>query len=233
MKRTKFSCAAIALVLALWASNATALPGFSQIEKIHFDLVLGQQGLNSSNSAPGTYVSTINTLRITDQYLLNFLADAFHTNWPTGAQLALANFGTIMLIHETHIFVVDKTGTNLLFDATSGINCGGTNIAFFSFDYDNPIGAGKAVTSPLSLDETGWQIVSFKLYRLDDGGLTNDTDLSFQGLDISEGNYDRHTGTYSLIDHVSFYGDGSLNTTWSVVGGEMSGTLKWKKVPGL
>lgn len=223
----------ITLLLALWASNATALPGFPQIETVHFDLILGEQGMTNSKSAPNTSFATINPVRITDKDLLNFLADAIHTNWPAGAQLALVNFSTILLIHETHIFVVDDSGTNLIFDATTGINTGGTNIAFFKFDYDDPVIAAEPVTGRPHLNSTFYQIVTFTLYQLDFSSMTKNTSLTFQGLDVSQHNYDERTGIYSITDHVSVCGDGSLNTTRSVVAGEVTGTLKWKKVPGL
>jgi hypothetical protein len=233
MKSTRFSSTVIALLMAFWTSNATALPGPMQIETIHFDLVLGQQGLDGSNSSPNTCVATVNSVRITDKDLLNFLADAFRTNWPDGAQLALFNFGNIGLTPVTHVCVVDITGTNLIVDATTGINIGGTNIAFFSFGSDNPVGAGKAVTNPARLDTTACQIVTFRLHRLDLANINTDTDLNFQGLDISHYNYDRHTGISCITDHASFYGDGQLNAKWSVLAGEMTGTLNWKTASNL
>ena len=70
MKETTFISTAIGFVLVFWAVNATALPGGPEVETVHFDLILGQQGLNGSYSAPNTYVSTINTVRITDKDLL-------------------------------------------------------------------------------------------------------------------------------------------------------------------
>jgi hypothetical protein len=232
MKKIKFVSTVITLVLALWASNAGARPLVGPgIKTLHFDLVLGQQGLVDSNSAPNTYVSTINSVRITDKYLLNFLADAFHTNWPAGAQLALeqslntAAEGSLPYppILPPHIFIVDKSGTNLIFDATQGINIGETNIAYFSYASDNPVFAGKIVDrSPVLGEMTTAKIVTFKLYSSDGASLTS---LNFQGLSVLQENYDRPRGSDTITDHASVSGDGTLDGTWSVVSGEVSGLV--------
>ncbi|HEY3762323.1 MAG TPA: hypothetical protein VGN23_11310 [Verrucomicrobiae bacterium] len=221
MKKKTFILAAICFIFC--ALKATALPG-PQLEPIHFDLLLAQQGLYGSNSAPNTYVSTINPARITDKDFLAIMANAIQPNWPAGSQLALINFGTIIQEHDTRVFVVDKTGTNILFDATTGINNGGTNVVSFSWDYDNPVVAGKNVITPPSEDVIESQIIKFRFHSQT---VDSYNDISFQGLDISQQTYDNHTRTYSVTDDASLYGDGCLSTTgwaaWSVISGEMTG----------
>lgn len=226
MKPTKFASLAIVVTLVMWAVSAQARPAY-QFEKLNFSLTIRQQGLNYSNSAPSIYISTIEASKISNKDLLNFLADAFNTNWPAGAQLALDYYGG-------DIFVVDKTGTNPVFNASAGINLGDTNIAYFRFDPVASVHAGKAVEkTPGSAHSTSYQIISFHLYRSDDADSSVYTDLNFQGLTTAKmsSSWDSVTGKTSVSDNVQVSGEGDLNDTWTELIGQVTGSGKWKGLP--
>jgi hypothetical protein len=245
MKLTKFASLAIGGALAFGALNAKALPGFLQFEKLNFDLIAIQQG-TASNSLPAAKL-----MKLTNKDLLNFLAEAFHTNWPAGAQLALFNNTSIILEPNTDIYVVDKTGTNPVFNASTGINLGGTNIAYFAFEYDNavtdvhhgssPITAGKntpltqpliVLRNPISWKDTEYQIISFHLFRYDVSNPLDNINLSFQGLDKAISNvldYGSITSG-SVLDGADVNGDGDLDGTWTVINGQVTGAENWQVI---
>jgi hypothetical protein len=111
---------AIVTAFALWVSNAKAIViVLEQFTELNFSLVAAQQ----VHLTPIVLEGTIKTSKITNKELLSFLATAINTNWPAGAQLALRG---------SDIYVVDKTGTNGVFDLTIGMNVGDTNVVYFS-----------------------------------------------------------------------------------------------------
>jgi hypothetical protein len=122
MKLPKFISITIVTMFALWASNAKAIV-IEQFTEINFSLIAAQQVILT----PRVLEDTIKTSKITNKALLNYLATAINTNWPAGAQLALRG---------SDIYVVDKTGTNAVFDLTVGMNVGDSNVVYFSVDYD-------------------------------------------------------------------------------------------------
>ena len=224
MKLTKLASTAIVAALALWTSSADAVTTY-QFQTLNFSLTARQQGLDFSNSAPATYISTVKTSKITSKDFLSFLATAFKTNWPTGAQLALDN-------NSRDIFVVDKTGTNPVFNASIGINVGDTNVAFFTFDYDSSVFAGKEVDKVGGgQSATDYMIVFFRLFNETNGVIT--TDLSFQGFDVTKigASFGSTTETISVSDAASVAGDGTISGKFTVVNGKATASGKWKGVP--
>jgi hypothetical protein len=226
MKPTKFASLAIVVTLVMGAISAQARPAY-QFEKLNFSLTVRQQGLDYSNSAPSIYISTLEESKISSKDLLNFLADAFNTNWPAGAKLAMEYYGG-------DIYVVDKTGTNPVFNASAGINLGGTNVAYFRFDPVASVHAGKAVEkTPGSMRFTSYQMISFHLYRSDDADPSVYTDLNFQGLTTAKLNssWNSVTGNTSVEDNAQVSGEGVLNDAWAELNGKVTGYGKWKGLP--
>lgn len=225
MKPTKFAFTAIVAALALWASNTKASTGIPVFEKLNFSLTVVQQSLDYSNSAPSTYLSTVETAKITSKDLLSFLATAFNTNWPTGAQLALNNL-------DKHIFVVDKTGTNPVFDVSIGINVGDTNVVYFSFDSNPTVFRGKEVLKTGgSRKEDHFGMIFFFLFSEQNGVTT--TDLSFQGFAAAKlvESFGSTKETFGVHDAALVAGDGTLNSKWTVVKGKVTGFGKSKVLP--
>jgi len=261
MKSNKPAFAVIVVVLALWASNAQALL-LDRFEKLNFSLTAAQQGLENSETSSNVFVSTIKTSKITNKDLLSFLATALNTNWPAGAQLALGEievtsgpgFGPPPIIWD--IFVVDKTGTNPVFDVSTGINVGDTNVAYFSFDSDltvvrskmegkgeiivltenAPFGPGIGIGSSggsISSSGTNFGRIFFHLFN-EQNGITN-TDLYFDGLNAIE----FHSNTTVTTNKITEYeirseqapvtGDGTFNDEWTVVKGKVTGSMEWKE----
>lgn len=213
--------------LSMWASGVKASPAINGFEKLNFSLVARQQGLNFSNTAPNTYISTIEVSKISNKDLLNFLADAFNTNWPPGAQLVMNYYGG-------DIYVVDKTGTNPVFNASVGINLGGTNVAYFQFDPIASVHAGKSIEkTPGSMHSTSYQIISFHLYRSVDADPSVYTDLNFQGLTETKmsSSWNSTTGKTSVSDKARVSGDGFVDDAWTELDGKVSGDGKWKGQP--
>src|ERR1039457_6002854 len=88
------------------------------------------------------------------------------------------------------IFVVDKTGTNPVFDVSTGINVGDTNVVYFGFDSDVTVFSAKNVSFERNEErlnsgtETGFGKIFFHLFN-EQNGITN-TDLYFDGHSTSE-----------------------------------------------
>jgi hypothetical protein len=223
---------AIAITLVFWTSNAqTIIPGppFPPItitpaylfEALTFNLTAAQQGPINSK----TYANTIKTSKITGKDFLNILAAAFNTNWPTGAQLALDN-------NSWDIFVVDKTGTNPVFNVSIGINVGDTNVVYFKVNLDFKLRAEKVSERNREIQtQTQYGKVFFHLLNEENGIIY--TDLSFDGLDAGTGDYNP-TRNYAVIqtDATSVTGDGNyIDGTVTVVEGEVKGSGKWNYPP--
>ena len=262
MKSNKPAFAAIAVVLALWASNAQALL-LDRFEKLNFSLTAAQQGLENSETSSNVFVSTIKTSKITNKDLLSFLATALNTNWPAGAQLALGEievtsgpgFGPPPIIWD--IFVVDKTGTNPVFDVSTGINVGDTNVAYFSFDSDltvvrskmegkgeiivptnenAPFGPGIGIGSSggsISSSGSNFGKIFFHLFN-EQNGITN-TDLYFDGLNVIEFHSNttvttnKITGYGTTSEQAPVTGDGTFNDKWTVIKGNVTSLGKWEE----
>ncbi|MGO8838415.1 MAG: hypothetical protein ACLQAH_10815 [Limisphaerales bacterium] len=242
MKTSKLASAIIAATLALWTSNAQAQV-LQPFPKLNFDLVAAQQELDVYETSSNVFVSTIKTFRITNKDLLKFLATALNTNWPAGAQLARDGIG---------IIVVDKTGTNNVFDVSTGMNAGDTNVVFFSMDSDctvvrselevkgrliaftNEFGPGVGISGnsgSISAQGSDFGEISFHLFFEQDG-VTN-TDLYFDGLNATEFHSIRVlTANKSIVyditsEQAPVTGDGTFDNTWTVIKGKVTGSSKW------
>ncbi len=234
MKSNKPAFVAIAVVLALWASNAKAPPigpELGQFTKLNFSLVAEQQVI----LIPGVLEDTIETSKITTKDLLSYMATALNTNWPAGAQLAVLGAGDI--------FVVDQTGTNPIFNLTMGIyDDRDTNVVYFSVDYDATLFyLDKSVslerTSELTPSRTATRFgkIFFHLFN-EQNGVTN-TDLYFDGLNTTKS----HSTTVITInqtilsqtinEEAPVTGDGTFNDEWTVVKGKVTGSAKQELVP--
>ena len=246
MKLNGRASAVIVAVLAFWAINAKAQV-LQKLPTLNFSLIAAQQGLDVSETSSNVFVSTIKTVKITNQDILKFLAMALNTNWPAGAQLAR---------FATDIFVVDKTGTNLVFDVSTGINAGDTNVVFFSTDSDravvrseleakgelivftNEFGPEVGISNNSGSIKVGggnFGKIFFHLFYERDG-VTN-TDLYFDGLNAIEFHSNRVlasnkiTGYGITSEQAPVTGDGTLNLEWTVIKGKV--TSSWKEHGGI
>jgi len=246
MKSNRLASAVIVAGLAFWTFNAQAQV-LQPFPKLNFDLVAAQQELDVYETSSNVFVSTIKTFRITNKDLLKFLATALNTNWPAGAQLARDGIG---------IIVVDKPGTNIVFDVSSGMNAGDTNVVFFSMDSDrtvvrselevkgkliaftNEFGPGVGISGNSgSISAQGSDIgeISFHLFFEQDG-VTN-TDLYFDGLNATEFHSIRvltanKSTVYDITsEQAPVTGDGTFDSTWTVIKGKV--TSSWKEHGGI
>jgi hypothetical protein len=233
MKIANSAVTALVAALALGASSAQAqvlLEPVHEFEPLHFALVAGQttnvETVVSSNTTNSTAI--IKHSKITTQNLLSFLATAFNTNWPGGAQLALDNW-------TGHIFVVDKAGTDPLYDASVGITNGSVKTVYFScrtdgYDVyqDDPPIRHHSPNEP-SYRETRYGKIFFHLFSEQNGSAA--TDLSWDGLDTSE----LTAATNDIViqaDTAPVTGSGVFeNGTATVITGEVSGSGTWYSPP--
>jgi hypothetical protein len=233
MKLNKLAFAAIVAVLALWASNGKATPEIAyQFEKLNFSLTALQPEINIPETSYGNdEAATIKASKITNKDLLRFLATAFDTNWPAGAQLALDNL-------RRDIFVVDKTGTNPVFNVSTGINIGDTNVVYFSFDSDRTVVSSQSVSLEMTKEllrvaaGTDFGKIFFHLFN-EQNGIIN-TDLYFDGLNTIKFHSitilitNKITGYGTTSEEAPVTGDGTFNDEWTVVKGQVTGSAKWE-----
>jgi hypothetical protein len=231
MKLNKLAFAAIVAVLALWASNGKATPEIAyQFEKLNFSLTALQPEINIPETSYGNdEAATIKASKITNKDLLRFLATAFDTNWPAGAQLALDNL-------RRDIFVVDKTGTNPVFNVSTGINIGDTNVVYFSFDSDRTVVSSQSVSLEMTKEllrvaaGTDFGKIFFHLFN-EQNGIIN-TDLYFDGLNTIKFHSitilitNKITGYGTTSEQAPVTGDGTFNDEWTVVKGNVTGSAK-------
>ena len=224
MKSNHLVFTGIVVALALWVSNAKAVP-VNQFEKLNFSLVATQQGLDDSETSPNVYVSTTKTSKIATKDILSLLATALNTNWPVGAQLAVEVTGR-------DIYVVDKTGTNPVFNVSTGINDGNT-VVYFNDDGDPPVFSGKAVVKVNGLSQARVQTgkMFFHLF-IEQNGIIN-IDFYFDGLGVAKLNRNvvNTTVTLSRSDTIPVTGDGTFGDIPMVAKGNVTGSGKWKDVP--
>jgi len=219
----------LAAGLSLWVAKAMATPELAyQFQKIDFKLVTLQQAAQDAPSAStNVSISPIQTSAINNKYLLNYLATALQTNWPAGAQLALENL-------RRDLFVMDKTGTNPLWDVSTGINVGGSNVVYFTYDMDEPVLSSKRVTHKRGKDRlvvsdgNSYGLIFFHLFE-EQNGSTN-ADLYFEELNAGEFHSDLTATTNKIIimdnsrvsGQAAVTGDGVFNGKWAVVEGEVT-----------
>lgn len=106
---------AVVTVVGFFASHALAdgIPFIPQI--INFDLVYQTQGAdiytNTTSGTVTTYTSETHKgdkFRVSSKDIIKLIGAAFETNFPSGSQLALAFYGS-------EIVIMDATGTNVIF----------------------------------------------------------------------------------------------------------------------
>ncbi len=226
MKLNKLAAMAVVSIFALGIAKAGGIANF-EFEKLDFTLTAMQQDQDQVQTSPNVLTSTISTFRINSKNILDLMATALGTTWPTGARLALDN-------NSMDIFVVDKTGSNALYNATLGFNQGGSNVLFFTLSTDDQVFRGKQVssTSSLHISETDFGKATFHLFIVSNSITT--TDLSLDGVDTSNSTFNENNNGNSLSTHDNeplsgdgVYGDG----TWTVVKGMVVGSGKWKNIP--
>ncbi|MGO8836685.1 MAG: hypothetical protein ACLQAH_04070 [Limisphaerales bacterium] len=208
------------------ASHAKAIPTPYQFERLNFTLVVSHQVLNAVQISPTVEVSAFSNFRINNKDLLNLLATAFNTNWPEGARLALE-------INSEDIFVVDKTGTNPVFDVTIGINEPDPtypSVVFFSHD-SNPIVVNEKLKTGLSgtfHTRTTSGKIFFHLFCERDGTITTDLYLDGLGKVVVNRSFIPTSDTTTRQETIPVTGDGTFNSEWTVVKGAVTGSGKWK-----
>jgi hypothetical protein len=136
--------------------------------------------------------------------------------------------------NSQHIFVVDKTGTNPVFDVSTGINVGDTTVVYFKFVANPTVFKGKTVdtTTGEFQTQTHFGMIFFNLFSEQDGIIN--TDLYFEGLDAADTSEHivNSTDTITWRDTASVGGDGTLNAAiWTVVKGKVTGSGKRKGLP--
>jgi len=230
MKLTKFVIASISVALGVWNTSAQVIPGgYYRFERVNFSLVVRQQALTHLTLGPGVW--TVKTMRMGNKEILKYLAEAFHTIWPAGAQLAVLTDTRDLYEYpiSREIYVLDKDG-NFLSRGNGGYFLNETNKAYFTIQFAEVLKTGKDKPGwPLETDDaTRFQTIRFQLYRIEDDPLVY-TDLQFQGF-YAEAYHQKssyYTNSLSMSGTASLNGDGQMNNTWTVVSGRVSIAGKW------
>ena len=136
MKSTKLALLATAATLAFCASSAKAAIGVvTNYSKANFSFVITTNGPSTSKTVTGGYLYKYptGTVKIGNKQLLSATALWSGTTWPAGAQLVIGWDQP----WDGDILVVDKTGTNVLFDAYASAY----PTAYFYVDFEYDYGA--------------------------------------------------------------------------------------------
>jgi hypothetical protein len=216
---------AVALTLEAFQAGAQSSPVphiavTYQFEPLNFSLAITEQNLNNvEQSTNGVYVSTASSQKLTTPMIVQFLGEAFGSNWPTGAKLALNNM-------DQNIYIVDKTGTNPVFNVSQGINVGGTNIVHFTFSANGAVVEGKwGMHASVVQKDTDLRQVFFDLLVEQEGVVQ--VNLYFYGMDTS--NYAQaSTGIVTQHDIVNVTGDGTAFGNNLEINGNVSGSGTWR-----
>ena len=265
MKSNKTAFLAVVMALAFGISDAQTLPfpfpppitKQFEPEPLNFSLVASQTAyidtpVSTNYYRVGTNVMTqisisstavIKNSKITSKDLLSILATAFNTNWPKGAQLALDHW-------SGDIFVVDKTGTNAVYDASVGINIGDTNIVYIgdtnivyfrctAGNYE--VYADKLVDpnhnkNHISYKQTRYAKWFFHLYSEQNGNIYNN--LNFDGLDRTDYQVDKNN-VIIQSDEAPVTGDGVFTdgtlmqplVHMIMITGQVTGSGQWYSPP--
>jgi hypothetical protein len=146
-------------------------------------------------------------------------------------------YGPLSIIWD--IFVVDETGTNPVFDVSTGRNVGDTNVVYFSYDSDGTVFSMKGVSLEKTKGvlrvsaETQFGKIFFHLFD-EQNGITN-TDLYFDGLNTIKFHSYVASTTNEITEHgttseqAPVTGDGTFDDEWTVVKGKVTGSMKWKE----
>jgi hypothetical protein len=235
MKPTLLLLSFMLAVLATGTSPGQIIPsGSNPFEKIQFSLVVHWQ--DSNGEGPGFDRRwTAKTMKLGNKDLLKFLAAAFHTEWPEGAQLGVYRFDWGDGIIFRYLYVLDKDG-NPLWNCNDGYYVDGTNNASLRISAGSPVQDGwyKWMYPQEYYANTYYQTITFHLYRYDDTNPSAFTDLELQGQDTetyySYLNFSEYYSYITVSNHANLSGSGTLNGTWSVVSGSMNISGKWQKI---
>ena len=135
MKSTKLALLATAAALAFGVSSAKAAIGVvTNYSKVTFSLVITTNGPTTSKATSGgtLYKYPTGTVKIGNKQLLSALGLWSTNTWPAGAQLVVGWDQP----WDGDVLVVDKTRTNVLYDADTGSS-------YFYVDWTDDYGAYK------------------------------------------------------------------------------------------
>ncbi len=199
----------------------------NQFELLNFTLVASKQVQYTVTVSNVTtvYSSSISSSKIANKDVLSFLATACNASWPKTAKLALDH-------QSGNIFIVDQAGMRPIFNASEGINVGGTNVAYLSFNASPALFSGKLVGVSHNFQRQTFTGKIFLHLFSEQNGVTN-TDLYIDGLDTVVYRVAGDYSSYTIVsDSAPVNGDGSfMDGTWTVVTGQISGTGGWAVAP--
>ena len=176
MKSTKLALLATAATLAFCASSAKAAIGVvTNYSKANFSFVITTNGQSTSKTVTGgtLYTYPTGTVKIGNKQLLDLTAHWASTTWPAGAQLVVGWDAP----WDGDVLVVDKTGTNVLYNCDSG-----SAYFYVEFDYED----GAYTETYLDADpgyDTWKETLESYFYLYDDGTYLPYTDLWSYGGD--------------------------------------------------
>jgi hypothetical protein len=191
MKLIKLGTLAVAAAVALGAYSAQAVHLVTtNYSKLNVSLIITT---NDAVVISGTtHKYSTSTTKIGNKQLLDLFAHwdsitlGYSTNWPVGAQLVVGwNYpgsGT------NDVLVVDKTGTNILYDASAATS------HYCTVDFFDDMGAAKGTyveALPGSKKLTSYNGASFYLYD-------DDYYLDFTGLDLYGGSQQTFSQTWDV-----------------------------------
>ena len=171
MKPIKLGTLAAVAVLSLGVySTKASLPVTIDYSKLNVSATIITNCATITKGDVDKY--TTKTVKIGNKQLLNLFTNWAGTTWPAGAQLVVG----WDIPWDGDVLVVDKTGTNVLYDANAAPD------HYFVVDFFNDIGAGTGTyvnADPGSKTISSLNGATFALY--DDYYFLNYTDLSGYG----------------------------------------------------
>ena len=164
MKLTKLAILVTAATIALGVySTKAAVPTVTvKNSKLNVSAIVITNSAEV-DSAGGKWVDPIGKAKFGNKQLLALFGKWADKTWPAGAQLVIG------WDVDYDVLVVDKTGTNILFDASTGITVEDVNEAYFYVDfwYEDGYGAGHdggVDADPGYYAGTDWGTAYFELY---------------------------------------------------------------------
>lgn len=159
MKPTKLGALALTAALALGAYSAKAgiVLTTSYYSKLNVSLTITTNCVNVWNGNVEKF--TTKTVKIGNKELLTLFAHWASTTWPAGAQLVVG------WDWDSDVLVVDKTGTNVLYDTIGDYNGAYTHFFYLHPFADIGAGTGNRVNAdPGSETVSSLNGASFELY---------------------------------------------------------------------
>lgn len=220
--KLKLTLMAVGATLALGYQAQASIGTTTSYEKLNVSLTVTTNAAETDNG--NTYHITTHKAKITNKDLLNLFAhwsenDRTVEPWKS-AQLVMA------WDWEQNVLVVDKTGTNVLYNASS--DYGDTDTHYFILDYYNDQGAinESGSDSTDAYNYTQWNNGSFQI--LDDNFYLDYTDLFGNGS--ATDTYSQNADESKWHESFDFNADGAdvwLNDFggWDGDGGTLSGHI--------